>query len=1102
MINLPTFNCEFKNWKSKIIHILDDGKKYAEYNAIDFLYRWRDFVILEWPNDDKILITSTTSKNNSQYVQYEKVLYSRNLLTDTKQDSSIRWIKHPQQSFTVEDITASYKERTELSRKQAYSMKEEITDDNNNIISTWLRKPQIGSIHAIKSFRTVSSKPATIVLPTGTWKTEVMVSLLAEENFDWIFVLVPSKSLRRQLSKKFLTLWILKNIWIISWDTQYPVVWIIEWVLTEEEINVLLDKCHVIVSIIDSVSLLQEGAQNLISSKFSHLFVDEAHHVSAKSWSKIRTKFVHDDKKVLQFTATPFRNDGKYIDWKIIYNFPLKLAQKEWYFKEILFHPIEEFDPSLVDKRIAEKALEVLSWDIQSWYNHIIMARAQTKDRAREIFEIYRQLGSEHNPVLLFSWMSNTVKTSALESIENWTSKIIICVNMLWEWYDLPSLKIAALHDNHKSLGITLQFIWRFTRTWDATIGKGSVISNIVSPKVEWAIRNLYAENSDWNAIIAIISSWEIARQMDLQDIIEGFSWWVDKLAISIQNLSPKFRTFAYRCEGNRNPTWIELLKDKFNDAIVDYNIEKKIIIMITEEITWVDWWAIKDISNTNRDLHLAYFHEELNMLFIWTSSESFADDMAKNLVSNYDKIHMDEVFKALWGIDRLLLNTLWLKEIRYWPVRFRMYAWYNIEEWISSVQTHGRTPSNLFWVWYEGWKKATIWVSTKGKIRCKKVWKITDWMDWCENIWIKLNTSMASTSWNSFIFDALKYIRLESYSDIEEFYPIAMQRPEYLLDKKEERVNLLDSSWHLVSTLLDSQLEILEKNDTEMYIMFCIKSDNWDESTYKIQYENIASTSILNARVSIQYTKMHWNIDSVQIGNWAIRDINEFFLARAPAIFFSNWNHLENEYLLKAEPITSVFGLDKIETLDWSWVTITSESQWPTKQVGTIQKHMIDRLDWEFEILFDDDWKWEIADIIWIRFNEEESLVEFHFYHCKFSHWANPWARLADLYEVCGQAQKNIAWAWNHEKIFSHMQKRELKATTEKWFSRFESWDFHELDILEKKSKYYRCKFFTYIVQPWVKKIGISDEQKELLWATENYLMETFKSPLLVYTS
>ena len=44
-------------------------------------------------------------------------------------------------------------------------------------------------------------------------------------------------------------------------------------------------------------------------------------------------------------------------------------------------------------------------------------------------------------------------------------SRIVICVNMLGEGFDLPELKIVALHDLHKSLPILLQFAGRFSRT-------------------------------------------------------------------------------------------------------------------------------------------------------------------------------------------------------------------------------------------------------------------------------------------------------------------------------------------------------------------------------------------------------------------------------------------------------------------------------------------------------------------------------------------------------------------------------------------------------------------------------------------------------------
>ena len=43
------------------------------------------------------------------------------------------------------------------------------------------------------------------------------------------------------------------------------------------------------------------------------LFVDEAHHVAARTWSEFREHF--DDRRVMQFTATPFRRDGPFKAW-------------------------------------------------------------------------------------------------------------------------------------------------------------------------------------------------------------------------------------------------------------------------------------------------------------------------------------------------------------------------------------------------------------------------------------------------------------------------------------------------------------------------------------------------------------------------------------------------------------------------------------------------------------------------------------------------------------------------------------------------------------------------------------------------------------------
>lgn len=69
-----------------------------------------------------------------------------------------------------------------------------------------------------------------------------------------------------------------------------------------------------------------EEQQDVYVSSFSNVFVDEAHHIVATSWRKFSDRFPRH--QLVQFTATPFRNDGQRLDGKIIFNYPLRQAQK------------------------------------------------------------------------------------------------------------------------------------------------------------------------------------------------------------------------------------------------------------------------------------------------------------------------------------------------------------------------------------------------------------------------------------------------------------------------------------------------------------------------------------------------------------------------------------------------------------------------------------------------------------------------------------------------------------------------------------------------------------------------------------------------------
>lgn len=242
----------------------------------------------------------------------------------------------------------------------------------------------------------------------------------------------------------------------------------------------------------------------------SHLFIDEAHHVPARSWDGFRTHFA--GKPVVQFTATPFRRDGKLVDGRVLFNYPLRKAQTEGYFKPIGFLAVDEFDRDEADLAIACAAVDRLEADLGRGFGHLVMARADDKARAEAVLGIYSGLAPQHEPVLLHSGLKRREQQESLRRLRAGESRIVVCVDMLGEGFDLPELKIAAIHDPHKSLAITLQFTGRFTR-FRADLGDATMIANVADPRVEDALQELYAEDADWNVILRDLSEGATGRE-------------------------------------------------------------------------------------------------------------------------------------------------------------------------------------------------------------------------------------------------------------------------------------------------------------------------------------------------------------------------------------------------------------------------------------------------------------------------------------------------------------------------------------------------------------------------------------------------------------
>jgi len=113
------------------------------------------------------------------------------------------------------------------------------------------------------------------------------------------------------------------------------------------------------------------------------------------------------------------------------------------------------------------------------------MARVETVTRASTVFEIYKRLAPDLEIVELHTGIKGVgAREEARRKILTKEARIVVCVDMLGEGFDLPELKIAAFHDIRKTLSVTLQLAGRFVRA-RPDLGDATFVANTADLAVQ-----------------------------------------------------------------------------------------------------------------------------------------------------------------------------------------------------------------------------------------------------------------------------------------------------------------------------------------------------------------------------------------------------------------------------------------------------------------------------------------------------------------------------------------------------------------------------------------------------------------------------------------
>ena len=1061
--------------------VIQELQKYEEQEVelIQITIEKRKYCALREPDGQDIIIVKPTQKIPTGYKKIIKLRKKTTEITSTflSQSDISFWLAHPLLEGNIEP------EQIINSWKGEFNFKQE--DLKNGTVG--LRIPQLGAIHAALAHWSYSRDVATIVMPTGTGKTETMLSLLIIKSCPKLLVIVPTDPLREQVSEKFIKLGELKRIGAISANLKNPVVGIFE--NGFKDINTAKDFIRKSNVIIATANILHSSTPEILEEfhkASQYLFVDEAHHSEASSWFKIRDTF--KDKLILQFTATPFRNDNKQVKGKIIYSYPLSKAQEEGYFKKIDFISVREYDPSKSDKVIAEAGVKKLREDRKK-YKHILMARVESISRAKEVYTIYSKY--EFKVEVIHTRIGHSERKRIKKAILNREVDIIVCVDMLGEGFDLPELKIGVFHDVRKSLPATLQIIGRFTRTkFDTELGNASIVVNVAGVKVSEELEDLYSLDPDWNAILPRLSEQQITAEIDYNEFIEGFKN-LSKSNIPIQNLRPAMSTVIFKNHINTwNPrNFKEGLKASgtFDHILEDINSEKNVLVVVTGKRELVDWGNIQDFCNITWTLYIIHWNTRLNLLFIYSSDKgSVYHELAKSIVGDEaELIWGGNVFKCLSGINRLKLQNVGLSEQIGKFIRFIMRVGPDVETGLSLIEQRRAKKSVIFGSGFENGNEISIGCSYKGRIWSKRVSDINTLIKWFDSIGRKILDPAINAD------EVLKHTLKDiSISKRPAIFPFYIDWNEEMYKNVETKFQFIDKDDNIFD-FYNSEIALVNpSNEGDIRFAIISKDTVIGEFTLELYYHEPTE----NSQGYNDYAFRPIPSKPLQIGFGKKRiNVEEFFYQFSPLIYFVDGSIMEGN--IHTQLNQDVYDFDKNEIISWDWtgINLRNESQDVNPKIkDSIQFKVIEQLKIsDYDIIYDDDYSGEIADVITIKRTADKIAVEL--YHLKYAHQGVVSGRIDNLYEVCGQAQKSEHWKHKDSKeFFDHLLRRETKTKNSQQCSRLEKGTVEELVLLQAMAKRkLPVEFIVFIVQPGLSKDKISKEQLTLLAVTENFLHE-----------
>lgn len=933
-----------------------------------------------------------------------------------------------------------------------------------------LRNAQIGAIHAIASYFTLSQNKAAItVMPTGSGKTTVLMMAPYVLSKDKVLIITPSVMVRSQIADDYKNLSTLRYANVFNDSIKKPSVFELEHSY-DESMNADLEKSDVIVATPQCGLTLSNS--DWAKANISLVEVDEAHHSPAKTWQQILSNL--NTAYHILFTATPFRLDKKEIKGDIVYNYPLSKAYSDGIFGEIRYIPVEESTAN--DLEIAKTAEEIFNNDRANNLQHYLMVRTDTKDNAKALDQLYSE-----NTSLKLKRIDSSMKASSIkkciEQLKKGELDGIICVDMLGEGFDFPNLKIAAIHKPHKSLASTLQFIGRFARTNANNIGEAKFIA-VNNESLEIENNRLYAADAIWQDMIINMSEEKNTKEENEKKYYSSYEGSDDDNGeISLSSISINCHDKIYRVKDFN-------INASFPDALNTYtrvyrNFDDNTVVGIGMNHVSPLWLTKDSKIDLQHTLFIVHFQSELNLLHIYSQfhTEVIYEAIVRSFSTDYEKISKSVMNRVLGNLsDFEFFNSGMINRYNESGEAYRIMAGSDVSSAIDPTTGRMYSAGHVFCKAKDTTngesKDITIGYSSAAKVWSSQYVSLSEYVKWVDGIGRKITNSSINVKTNT------NYDYIPSSETLKK-YPNNIFFGIYNNQTYNTSPVVMVKDDDYSCPITDFTIEIVER--TDFNITFKLVKDFISEVlTCDIHGHYFSNSNKLQIKTSKAEVDLPTYFDDYPIVFKTFDD--EIIIGDEIYRSIDTNNHIKT------------FDPNSIIPVDWEKYNtdITKEFYGEKEKHGSkksIQESLETVLLEDKNNLFIvyDHGSGETADYISLQENEFQIIVKL--YHVKKMSGKKYNSTVADVYEVSCQAVKSIVWLTSKATLISKMQQR--KNSDKCIFKRGNFKDFNEK--LRGSQKQFSCSVV--IVQPALSKSSSMEKHiQEVLASASSYISKAGK--------